>query len=322
MLYRHKVLVTGCGGFIGSHLCEHLTAKGDFVYGIDNFSTGNARFLSDLEKNENFEFIEKDLGELPDSLNIFDNVESVYHLAANADVRHGPENTKRDLEQNTINTYKVLEASRLGGVKNFIFSSTGSVYGESKEIPTPEFCPMPVQTSLYGASKLAGEGLIQAFCEAFGMKCWIFRFVSILGPRYSHGHVFDFLNQLRKDPKVLSVLGDGRQKKSYLHVHDCVEAIDQATQKSDENVNIFNLGVDNYCEVNDSIGWILDQLGITPEVNFSGGQRGWVGDNPFIYLNTNKIRSLGWKPKFTIEESVRKTVDYLNKNQWLLDTRA
>ena len=242
----------------------------------------------------------------------------VFHLAANADVRFGVEHPKRDLEQNTIGTFNVLEAMRVNEIKKIAFSSTGSVYGESKMIPTPENAPFPVQTSLYGASKLAGEALISAYSEGFGFKVWIFRFVSILGERYSHGHVFDFYKKLLSDPTVLPVLGNGKQKKSYLYVGDCVKAIMKATRFSNDKFNLFNLGADEYCEVNDSIRWITEYLNITPRIEYSGTERGWIGDNPFIFLDCNKVRSLEWAPEFSIKEGIIKTLQYLENNKWLL----
>jgi UDP-glucose 4-epimerase len=189
-------------------------------------------------------------------------------------------------------------------------------------IPTPEEAPFPVQTSLYGASKLACEGLIQAYCEGFGMKAWIFRFVSILGDRYTHGHVFDFYRSLRRDPARLRVLGDGSQRKSYLHVRDCVEAMLTAIARADAKVNIFNLGTNEYCRLTESIGWICDHLGVAPVLDYTGGTRGWIGDNPFIFLDTARICSLGWRPSLTIRESVIQTLMYLQHNQTLLDARA
>jgi UDP-glucose 4-epimerase len=178
-----------------------------------------------------------------------------------------------------------------------------------------------VQTSLYGASKLAGEGLIQAYCEGFGFTGWIFRFVSILGERYSHGHVFDFYKSLLANPRRLRVLGDGKQRKSYLYVQDCIEAMLVAIGKPQGKVNIFNLGVDEYCQVNDSIGWICDHLGVKPELDYMGGERGWIGDSPFIFLDCSRIRKLGWSPKFGIKDGVIKTLEYLTHNNWLLDKR-
>jgi UDP-glucose 4-epimerase len=242
-------------------------------------------------------------------------------LAANADVRFGTDHPSRDLEQNTIATFHVLEAMRAHGVRKIAFSSTGSVYGEAAVIPTPENAPFPIQTSLYGASKAAGEGMIAAYCEGFGYQAWIFRFVSILGERYTHGHVFDFYRKLKDDPSRLPVLGNGKQRKSYLYIQDCIDAMFTAVAKADAKVNILNLGVDGYCQVNDSIGWICAELGLQPELQYSGGERGWIGDNPFIFLDTHKIRSLGWTPRFGIREGVVQTVRYLRENEWVFGAR-
>ena len=199
---RHFI-ITGCAGFIGSSLVDRLLARGHQVTGLDNFSTGQRRFLEDALKNPAFKLIEGDLLDLSTLTHALSGGDMVFHIAANADVRFGTEHPRRDLEQNTIVTYNVLEAMRASGVKRIAFSSTGSVYGEALVIPTPEDAPFPIQTSLYGASKLACEGLIAAYCEGFGFQSWIFRFVSILGERYTHGHVFDFYKQLKADPKRL-----------------------------------------------------------------------------------------------------------------------
>jgi UDP-glucose 4-epimerase len=316
-----KCIVTGCAGFVGSNLVDRLLADGYHVIGIDNFSTGQCRFLDGALKDSNFRLIEIDLLDLDNLKLAFEDGEIVFHFAANADVRFGTDHPRRDLEQNTIATYNVLEAMRSNGIKKIAFSSTGSVYGEASVIPTPENGPFPIQTSLYGASKAACEGLISAYCEGFGFQSWIFRFVSILGERYTHGHIFDFYQKLKKDPTCLEVLGNGKQRKSYLYVQDCIEAILLAVDKASDKVNIFNLGVDNYVEVNDSIGWICQELGVTPRLEYSGGDRGWIGDNPFIFLDTQKIQSLGWKPKVSINQGVLKTIEYLSVNEWVFEVR-
>ncbi len=279
-------VITGCAGFIGSNLVDRLVDEGRFVIGVDNFSTGQRRFLEGALGNANFKLVEMDLLELDALKAAFAGADEVYHLAANADVRFGTEHPRKDLEQNTIATYNVLEAMRANGIKKLAFSSTGSVYGEAKVLPTPEDAPFPVQTSLYGASKAAAEGLISAYCEGFGFEACIFRFVSILGERYTHGHVFDFYKQLGTDPEILKVLGNGLQRKSYLYVQDCIDAILLAMARAPEKINIYNLGVDGYCEVNDSIGWICEALGVSPNIAYTGGDRGWIGDNPFIFLDT------------------------------------
>ncbi|MBK6636215.1 MAG: NAD-dependent epimerase/dehydratase family protein [Rhodocyclaceae bacterium] len=317
-----KTLVTGCAGFIGSTLVDRLLAAGHDVIGIDNFSTGQRRFLDGALSSGHFSLIE---GDLLDDVTLGKAIKGctvVYHLAANADVRFGTEHPRKDLEQNTIATYNVLEAMRAHGVRKIAFSSTGSVYGESAVIPTPENGPFPIQTSLYGASKAAGEGLIAAYCEGFGFQSCIFRFVSILGERYTHGHVFDFYKKLKDDPLRLPVLGNGKQRKSYLYVQDCIDAMLLAMEMAPDKVNIFNLGVDTYCEVNDSIGWICNALGVQPALDYAGGDRGWIGDNPFIFLDTKRIRALGWSPRLGIQEGVLRTVAYLRQNEWVFELRA
>jgi UDP-glucose 4-epimerase len=308
-----NVVVTGGAGFIGSTLTDWLLARGESVTVYDNFSTGQRRFLEQASQHARYRLIEGDMLDLDRLSGAVAGADFVFHLAANADVRFGTEHPRRDLEQNTIATFNVLEAMRRGGVKRIAFSSTGSVYGEAPVFPTPEIAPFPVQTSLYGASKLAGEGLISAYCEGFGFTGYIFRFVSILGERYTHGHVLDFCRSLRVDPTRLRILGNGKQRKSYLYVQDCIEAIWTVITKSTDRVNIFNLGTDEYCSVDDSAAWISERLGVTPASDYTGGERGWIGDNPFIFLDCAKVRSLGWKPSLSIRQAVERTVDYLQR---------
>jgi UDP-glucose 4-epimerase len=317
-----RAFVTGGAGFIGSSLVDRLLADGHDVVAYDNFSTGQRVFLADALQNPRFSLIE---GDVLDSARLsasLGNVDVVFHLAANADVRFGTDHPRKDLEQNTVATFNVLEAMRANGVKRIAFSSTGSVYGEATVFPTPEDAPFPLQTSLYGASKLAGEALIAAYAAGFGFEGCIFRFVSILGERYTHGHVFDFYGSLRRDPTRLRVLGDGSQRKSYLYIGDCLEAMLIAMERTRGEVQVFNLGTDHYCRVVDSIGWISQRLGVTPTLEFTGGDRGWIGDNPFIFLDCSKIRRLGWAPKLTIQEGVWRTLDYLRANPRLLEARA
>jgi len=316
------IIVTGAAGFIGSNLVDRLLALGEEVVGIDNFSSGQRRFLDDALKNEHFRLIEGDLLDEAHMINWFAGAERVFHLAANADVRFGTEHPRKDLEQNTLATFNVLEAMRKNGLKRIAFSSTGSLYGEADQIPTPENAHFPVQTSLYAASKLACEGLIAAYCEGYGMRANIYRFVSILGERYTHGHVFDFYRALKRDPAKLHVLGDGHQRKSYLYVQDCLDAVLLAMDKAQGKVNIFNLGVDGYVEVNDSIARICADMRVAPKLDYAGGERGWIGDSPFIYLDTTKIRALGWKPKRTILEGVDRTVAFLAANPWVFEARS
>ncbi|MCW5979227.1 MAG: NAD-dependent epimerase/dehydratase family protein [Bryobacteraceae bacterium] len=310
-----RILVTGAAGFIGSNLVDRLLAAGHGVAGFDNLSTGFLEFLDSASMSSRFRLVRGDLLDPAAIAAALDDVELVFHLAANADVRFGVERPRIDLEQNTIATSNLLEAMRTRGVRRIGFASTGSIYGEAAVIPTPEDAPFPIQTSLYGASKLAAEGLIEAYCEAFGFQAHIFRFVSILGERYKHGHVLDFYRQLAEHPDRLRVLGNGRQRKSYLYVQDCVDAILLATEKASARVNIFNLGTDEYCAVDDSIGWICEELGVRPEISYSGGDRGWIGDNPFIYLDCARIRALGWRPRYSIREGIVRTVRFLAENR-------
>lgn len=314
-------LVTGAAGFIGSNLADRLLSLGHQVVGFDDFSTGQETFIAEARKSARFRLVKADLLDLDAVREAMKGIDFVFHLAANADVRFGTNHPRRDLEQNTIVTWNVLEAMRSAGVRHIAFSSTGSVYGEAPKIPTPEDCPFPVQTSLYGASKVAAEGLIAAYAEGFGMQTHIFRFVSILGERYSHGHIFDFYKQLLEHPDHLHILGNGKQRKSYLYIQDCLDAILSAVEGAKDKVNIFNLGTDEYCEVNDSVGWICERLGLKPKSTYSGGDRGWIGDNPFIFLDCSRVRALGWRPKLTIREAVVKTLEYLMANQELLQAR-
>ncbi len=319
--HREKIFVTGGAGFIGSNLADRLLGEGHRVVIFDNFSTGQEKFLKEAGRSPSFTLVRGDLLDYDLVAKAMSGCHFVYHLAANADVRFGLEHPRKDLDNNTVATYHVLEAMRANTIKRIAFASTGAIYGDSAVIPTPEDTPFPIQTSLYGASKLAAEGMIQAYCEGFDFQSWIFRFAGILGERYTHGHVFDFYKQLLDDPAKLHVLGDGAQRKSYIYVQDCINAIFMAVEKASEKVNIFNLGVDGYCTVNDSIRWITQALGLSPKITYAGGARGWVGDNPFIFLDTKRIRSLGWQPTLTIEEGIARTLRYHQANAWVLERR-
>jgi UDP-glucose 4-epimerase len=303
-------------------MVDRLLRDGHSVVCYDNFSTGQMRFLESASRAPAFTLVRGDILDAATLTEAMRGCDFVFHFAANADVRFGTDHPSRDLEQNTIGTFRVLDAMRVLGLKHIAFSSTGSVYGEAKVFPTPEDAPFPIQTSLYAAAKVAGEGLIQAFCEGFGMQGWIFRFVSVLGERYSHGHVFDFYKSLRADPTRLRILGNGKQRKSYLYIKDCIAAMTIAIERARDKVNVLNLGTDEYCEVNDSVGWICEALGVSPERTYTGGDRGWIGDNPFILLDGARVRSLGWAPTLTIREGVLETLRYLQDSSWLLEARA
>jgi UDP-glucose 4-epimerase len=321
-----KIFVTGAAGFIGSNLVDRLLAGGKHVVGWDNFSTGQKKFLDGALKNSNFKLIEGDCLDLPALTRAMAGCDFIFHLSANADVRFGLDHPNKDLQQNIIATFNVLEAMRANGIKGIAFSSTGSVYGEAEIIPTPENHPFPVQTSLYAASKLACEGFIHAYCEGYGFEGYIFRFVSILGERYTHGHVLDFYKQLIAHPDHLKILGDGTQQKSYLYIGDCLDAMlrviaQSAAAKAKHRVETYNLGTDEYVQVNDSIRFICRALGVKPKLEYTGGKKGWVGDNPFIFLDAKKIRATGWKTTLTIEQSILRTLQWLQQNQWVLQCR-
>lgn len=321
-----RVFVTGAAGFIGSNLVDRLLSDGKTVVGWDNFSTGQQEFLQMARAHAKFKFIEGDCLDLSALTRASAGCDFIFHLAANADVRFGLDHPHKDFQQNAVATFNVLEAMRTNNIKGIAFSSTGSVYGESEIIPTPENAPFPVQTSLYGASKLACEGFIHAYCEGYGFEGYIFRFVSILGERYTHGHVLDFYRQLTAHPDCLKILGDGTQKKSYLYIGDCLAAMLRViaqgmAKKAKHRVETYNLGTDEYVQVNDSVGFICSSLGLKPRLEYSGGNKGWVGDNPFIFLDTKKVRATGWKTSLTIEQGIVRTLQWLQQNQWVLERR-
>jgi UDP-glucose 4-epimerase len=321
-----NIFITGAAGFIGSNLVDRLLAEGRTVVGWDNFSTGQDRFLAEAVKNPRFRLVRGDNLDLEALTAAMKGCETVFHLAANADVRFGLNHPSKDVQQNTVATFNVLEAMRANGIKTIAFSSTGSVYGEAEVIPTPEDHPFPIQTSLYAASKLAGEGLIHAYCEGYGFEGYVFRFVSILGERYTHGHVFDFYQQLTEHPDYLKVLGDGTQRKSYLYVQDCLGAMLHVMNaglaaRAKHRVEVFNLGTPEYVQVNDSIRFICATLGLKPRLEYTGGDRGWIGDNPFIFLETKKVQATGWKPALTIEQGIGRTLQWLQANQWVYEKR-
>jgi UDP-glucose 4-epimerase len=322
-----KYLVTGAAGFVGSHLTDALLARGHRVVGLDNLSTGQERFLDDARRSELFTFVHGDILNGAILRRTIADVDAVYHMAANADVRSSFASPRTDLEQNTLGTFELLESMREAGVKRIVFASSAAALGEPAVFPTPEDCPIPAQTSLYGASKMACEALLAAYCEGYGFEGYSFRFVSLLGPRYPHGHVFDFVRQLLADPARLQVLGDGSQRKSYLHVEDCVRAIlhigDQTCPRAgvDRRYDVYHLGVPAFCHVRDSAGWICDEMGVRPHIQFGTGNRGWIGDSPFVFLDVHKAMSTGWSPEHSIEASVRQTVRWLLDNQWIFDRR-
>lgn len=315
-----RACITGGAGFIGSNLAERLRSDGIEVVIVDNFSTGRREFVRDLLTEPSVTVHEGDVLDQDLLERAFDGCDWVFHLQANADVRHGLEQPRKDLEQNTVATANVLEAMRSTGVSKIAFSSTGSVYGEPEVFPTPEDVPFPTQTSLYAASKLAGEGMIGAYAHGFGFAGLVFRFVSILGEHYTHGHVYDFYRALKRDPSRLRVLGDGRQEKSYLYVQDCVSAILTAVREYDERpgeLGVYNLGTDETVVVDDSIAVICEHMGVDPKLEYTGGKRGWAGDSPLIHLDCARIRALGWSPRLTIREAILRTLRWFDANPYV-----
>jgi UDP-glucose 4-epimerase len=316
-----KVLVTGGAGFIGSHIVDALVARGAEVVVYDNLTTGFERHLEGAFRSGRVSLVQGDILDLEALVAAMEGVSQVFHLAANADVRGGKQNTLIDLEQNTIGAHRVLEAMRRTGASTIVFTSSATVYGEPDRFPTPESYA-PLQTSLYGASKLAAEAMIQAYCEYFGMRSFTFRFVSWIGERYSHGVVFDFMNKLRRNPSELEILGDGNQKKSYLHVEDGIRAIFLALDKMSGAKNVLNLGHEEYMNVMDLASIVCEEMGLR-DVRFKclGGVRGWLGDSPFVHLDISRIKETGFAPAVPISEGIRRTVRYLSDNTWLLDSR-
>jgi UDP-glucose 4-epimerase len=305
--------VTGGAGFIGSNLADRLAADGTEVVVLDNFRTGRREFVAELLARPNASLVEGDVLDVDALDAALCGCDTVVHLQANADVRHGLDHPQRDLEQNTLATSNVLEAMRRQGIRRIAFSSTGSIYGEPTVFPTPEDCPFPVQTSLYGASKLACEGLIAAYCSGFGFTGVVFRFVSIMGERYTHGHLIDFYRALKRDGTKLQILGDGRQQKSYLYVQDCVDAMLTALAAHDRpGFGVYNLGTDETLIVDDSVAQVSTHMGVSPELEHTGGERGWTGDSPLILLDCAKIRSLGWAPRVSIRDAITRTLDWFD----------
>jgi UDP-glucose 4-epimerase len=325
-----RACVTGGAGFIGSNLADRLVADGVEVVILDNFSTGRHEFVAELARSDGVRLVEGDVLDVEVLEDAVAGCDWVFHLQANADLRGGLDHPRRDLEQNTLGTSNVLEAMRAQGVKKIAFASTGSVYGEPEVFPTPEDAPFPIQTSLYAASKLAGEGLVAAYACGFGFTGLICRLVSVLGERYTHGHLFDFYRALKRDPTRLRILGDGRQQKSYVYVGDCISAVltGAARHEDEPGVHVYNLGTDEALLVDDSVRILTEHLAISPQISYTGGRRGWVGDSPLIRLDTSRIRGLGWAPTLTIEQSIVRTLawfdanDYAWRDRLLADARS
>jgi len=308
MLVKNKILVTGGAGFIGSHLVDRFIEKGSIVTVFDNLSSGKMEFIEKHLENPNFTLIEGDLLDQEEIEEACRNIDFACHVAANPDVRLGASDTRVHLDQNILATYNLLEAMRKNNTKKIAFTSTSTVYGEANIIPTPEDYGPLIPISLYGASKLACEALITSYSHTFDMQAWIFRFANIVGPRSTHGITVDFIKKLRDNPNLLEILGDGKQEKSYLNVPECVEAILFLIDNSEEKVNIFNIGSEDTISATEIGKVVIEEMEL-PNVKFvyTGGSRGWKGDVPRMRLGIEKMKSLGWKPVYTSERSVRET---------------
>jgi UDP-glucose 4-epimerase len=322
-----KIFVTGGAGFIGSNFCDAALSKGHEVVCFDNLSTGQEFFIEEARKNQKFTFIKGDIQNFDEIQKAIQDAKPdwVAHFAANADVRRGLEHPRKDLDINTLGTWNVLESARNAGVKKIFFSSTSAAYGDPATFPTPEDVAFPEQTSLYGASKAAGEGLVSSYCHGYGMTAVVFRFASIVGPRYTHGHVFDFVKKLQADPTQLEILGDGNLPKSYVHVKDLMNGLWLAIESAEANklpkaFNVFNIGHDSTLVIKDSAAIIAKKMGLSPTFRFTGGAGGWIGDHR-VELDTTKLRGLGWSLQHPLEEGITDTVEYLLQNQQLLDAR-
>lgn len=310
-----RYLVTGGAGFVGSHLVDRLMAMGDVTV-YDNLSSGKKEFIGHHLGSAGFQFIEADLLDADVLKGVMQGHDAVFHLAANSEVRTGTGSTDVDLKQGTVVTYHVLEAMRINDIKKLVFASSSTVCGETPVAPVGEDYGPLQPISLYGASKLAGEGLISAFCHLFGMQAWIYRFANVVGARAGHGVIFDFMNKLKREPEQLEVLGDGTQEKPYIHVADCVEGIIFGFEHSDAPVNVFNLGCTSSTNVTAIADMVVGEMGLSDVMYiYNGGGRGWPGDVPQVRFDVSRLEELGWRARYTSDEAVRRAIrDILGKH--------
>lgn len=314
-----RYLVTGGAGFIGSHVVDELIKNKHQVVVFDNLSTGYKLFIKHHFKKPNFQFIKGDLLNTKLLNKSMQGIDFVIHFAAHADVKSGYKDHYIDHKQNLNVTHNVLEAMHKNNVKKIAFSSTSSVYGDAKIHPTPENYPLE-PTSLYGSTKAACESYIYSYASYYGWNAYIFRFVSWIGERYTHGIIFDVLKKLKSNPKQLDLLSDGTPRKSSLYVKDGIKAIFTVIKNAKEPINIYNLGHHQILTVDQIIDTILDTLGVDTQKKYAGGSRGWQGDNNFVHLDITKLKSLGWSPKYSFEQGIKKTIGYLKQNPSLLNS--
>ncbi|HUJ14892.1 MAG TPA: NAD-dependent epimerase/dehydratase family protein [Thermoanaerobaculia bacterium] len=308
-----KIVVTGAAGFIATNLLPRLLGGGHEVHGIDNYFLGKREYVARSSGDPNFHFHEFDLLDRERVADTFQRVrpDLVWHLAANSDIQFGATYTDFDLKGGTLVTYNVLEAMRLTGCKQLMFSSSGAIYGEPSVMPTPENYGPILPISLYAASKVACETLITAFANNYGIRSWIYRFGNIAGPFPTHGVIRDFIVKLKKDPARLQILGDGRQSKPYVHVEDCLDGMMFGHECARELVNVYNLAVADATSVNEIAKWTIEAMGLDADrvtLEYTGGPRGWPGDVPQVRLDTRRMESLGWRPGLSSGEAVRRAI--------------
>ena len=306
-----KSFVTGGAGFIGSHLVDKLIEKGHTVTVFDDLSSGKTEFIKHHLEDDNFTFVKADLVDTETVSKEIKGHDVVFHIAANPDVRLGaqkPDIAKKDI----LATYNLLDAMRKQDVKKIVFSSSSVIYGETPPFPLPENYGPLLPISVYGAAKLAAEGLISSFCHTFDMQGWMFRFANVVGMRGTHGVIVDFINKLRKNPKELEILGDGKQRKPYLYVTECIDGIMHGFTHADEEINVFNLGVDSVTEVTRIGKLVVEEMDLeNVTFTYTGGKRGWKGDVPHFQFDVNKIKKLGWEANLSSDEAVRKAIQDL-----------
>lgn len=319
-------VITGVCGFIGSNLALRLLEEGHRVIGFDRINSSyKEHSIEELSEYMGFKLYNIDLSKPHADLELSymvgdEPIETIFHLAANADVRFSSVYPNKDIDDGIIATFNVLKFMKNNGCKQIAYSSTSAIYGKVDKVPTPENCHY-TQTSFYGASKVAGEALVQAHCEAYDAKCWIYRYASITGPRYSHGFIYNFYRNLKKNPNELYVHGGKEQLKTYLDVEDCIDAMLMINDKAKEKINIFNIGNFETIGLPNSIPVITEHMKIEPEITWSGNEVGWIGDSKINDLDITKLANLGWKPKYTIKETIIRTLQWLDNNQWILNIR-
>jgi UDP-glucose 4-epimerase len=304
-----KAIVTGGAGFIGSHLVDRLLREGYMVTVVDNMSCGCMENLAQHAGNTRLVVHQVDIKDAQALNRIFSGNDVVFHLAAQANIRKSLLDHRSDLDNNLIGTLNVLDAMVKNGVPDLVFASTSAVYGEATLQPTPETY-FPYQTSLYGASKLACEAYTEAYTEFAPLKFWAFRFANVIGERCRRGVIWDFIHKLKNNPSELEILGDGKQSKEYLHVKDCVEGILIGYRCAQGKSNIFNLGLEEQTVVDRVADLILEEMGLDKanvQRRYSGGSRGWIGDNPQVVLSLEKIKSHGWRQSVPSEDAIRQT---------------